>query len=133
MRVSFKNLSTAAVVLLACNTGHMAQTHIADNRTDYAAYTGRVEKDSSGATQLYWPGTSVKTKFEGTTVSATLKDEYGRNYYMVIVDNDSTYALKFIIRSSHRRTLPAYRLVCRQNYFLWFCIRTGNQNNSFID
>ena len=94
MRVSFKNLSTAAVVLLACNTGHMAQTHIADNRTDYAAYTGRVEKDSSGATQLYWPGTSVKTKFEGTTVSATLKDEYGRNYYMVIVDNDSTYALK---------------------------------------
>ncbi|HEX5023833.1 MAG TPA: hypothetical protein VFV68_01115, partial [Agriterribacter sp.] len=94
MHISCKDLIAGVAVLLVCHTASIAQKQIRGNRSDNTAFTGRVEKDSSGTIQLYWPGTSVTTKFEGTVIKATLKDEHGRNYYMVVVDNDSTYALK---------------------------------------
>ncbi len=55
-------------------------------------YMGRIEMNDSVAT-LIWPGTSVKINFEGESVSATLKDEKGENYYNIVLDEDSIIVL----------------------------------------
>lgn len=48
-------------------------------------YAGRTSiKD--GATILSWAGNSVSINFNGTSVVATLADEYGQSYYNVIID-----------------------------------------------
>ncbi|MCF8379501.1 MAG: electron transporter RnfD [Bacteroidales bacterium] len=52
-------------------------------------YTGRVNLDSDSSAIVYWPGTSIKINFEGREVKALIKDENGRNYYNIILDNDS--------------------------------------------
>jgi hypothetical protein len=49
--------------------------------------TGRVLRGDS--TTIYWPGTSVKVRFSGTTLKAHLKDENGKNYFNVVIDGDS--------------------------------------------
>ncbi|MFA6400945.1 MAG: SGNH/GDSL hydrolase family protein [Salinivirgaceae bacterium] len=49
-------------------------------------YQGRVDFKSDAAV-FSWPGTSATLYFEGTSVSATLKDLDTANYYNVIVDD----------------------------------------------
>ena len=49
-------------------------------------YEGRIEYKEDAAV-LSWPGTSVKVNFNGTGISAVLKDRDTANYYNVIVDN----------------------------------------------
>jgi len=51
-------------------------------------YNGRVQNDTDSVA-IYWPGTSLTFRFEGTGVTALLKDESGSNYFNVIIDNDS--------------------------------------------
>ena len=52
-------------------------------------YMGRMNVTNSIVKEIYWPGSSIKIKFEGTSVKALLKDEYGKNYYNIIIDSDS--------------------------------------------
>ncbi len=42
---------------------------------------------TKNAAELYWPGTSVTVLFEGTAISAILKDSDTANYYNVIIDD----------------------------------------------
>lgn len=49
-------------------------------------YEGRIKFDSNAA-ELAWPGNSASIRFEGTNISAILKDADTANYYNVIVDN----------------------------------------------
>jgi hypothetical protein len=56
-------------------------------------YLGRV-KQNTGATIIYWPGTSVQMNFEGTEVKALMTDETGANYFNVIIDNTSIIKFK---------------------------------------
>jgi len=49
-------------------------------------YMGRVVMQDEAA-ELSWSGTSLKINFKGTGIKATLKDEYGNNYFNVIVDD----------------------------------------------
>lgn len=83
-------LAIALVVQMSCKV----QQNVSSGDKDYTQYTGRIEKNIGGITQLYWPGTSIKTKFNGTMLKAVLKDEKGRNQYAVIIDDDSTYTLR---------------------------------------
>ncbi|MEO6151257.1 MAG: SGNH/GDSL hydrolase family protein [Mucilaginibacter sp.] len=50
-------------------------------------YTGRVAVSDTAA-MLSWSGTSVKLNFNGTIVKALIGDEYGENYYNIIVDGN---------------------------------------------
>ena len=49
-------------------------------------YSGRVTINDNDGAELYWTGTSIKMNFEGERLSVILKDETGKNYYNVIVD-----------------------------------------------
>ncbi|MEA1898544.1 MAG: electron transporter RnfD [Bacteroidota bacterium] len=57
-------------------------------------YMGRVGMNERGFAEIYWPGSSIKIHFEGTGIKALLKDEHGKNYFNVIIDEDSILILK---------------------------------------
>jgi hypothetical protein len=52
-------------------------------------YSGRIDSLEKNHVKLYWSGTSIKINFEGKEVQALIKDENGKNYYNIILDNDS--------------------------------------------
>jgi hypothetical protein len=62
-------------------------------RNDKVQTEGRIGWHGDIA-EIYWPGSSFKIKFRGTSVKATLKDEAGHNYFNVIVDDSLVKALK---------------------------------------
>lgn len=54
---------------------------------------GRVGK-SDTACEIYWPGSSVKTRFRGTGLKATLRCQRQSNFFDVIVDGKSAKLLR---------------------------------------
>ena len=79
----------AIVVAISCS----AQTIVKSN-DPHIHYMGRVDVQDTAAV-LSWPGSSVKINFEGTGISALLKDEKADNYYNVIVDDHVVSVLHF--------------------------------------
>lgn len=74
----------------SCKARQLAK--IAANDT-VLQYMGRVKMQDSQAV-LYWSGTSVTVQFNGTTVTADLKDEKGNNYYYCIIDGQQAAKIK---------------------------------------
>lgn len=60
-------------------------------------YTGRIDFANASAPYLTWPGSSVKARFSGASLSVTLNDDNGKNYYNVIVDGND--AFPFVIEA----------------------------------
>ena len=56
--------------------------------SDSIRYVGRV-KSNDDSVAIYWSGTNILMRFKGTSLKAVLRDEYGRNYFNVIIDGDS--------------------------------------------
>lgn len=54
-------------------------------------YTGRIDFANASAPYLSWPGSSVKARFTGESLSVTLKDDNGKNYFNVIVDGNNSF------------------------------------------
>jgi lysophospholipase L1-like esterase len=54
-------------------------------RDKHISYEGRIVMTKDAAV-LMWPGTAVGVDFEGTGLSASLKDQDTSNYYNVVVD-----------------------------------------------
>jgi hypothetical protein len=93
--MNLKPIFSAASLLLlifACTPSKNISTNKSPG--EKLAFAGRIGKDSSGNSVIYWPGSSVKTTFKGSDLRVTLKDERGRNTFYVIIDNDSIYTLK---------------------------------------
>lgn len=59
-------------------------------------YEGRVEVTPKVGAYLYWPGTAVRVKFEGTGVKAFLQDfsTNNDNYFEVIIDGQAQGKIK---------------------------------------
>jgi hypothetical protein len=51
-------------------------------------YTGRIDFDNPNAPVFYWPGTYLTARFLGTSLTITLNDETGDNFYNVFIDGD---------------------------------------------
>lgn len=73
----------------------VAQAQDPKNQLTYIApsdakiqYTGRIDFDNPNAPVFYWPGTYLKAKFLGTSLTIKLDDETGENYYNVFLDGD---------------------------------------------
>ncbi|OJU25940.1 MAG: hypothetical protein BGN92_10905 [Sphingobacteriales bacterium 41-5] len=52
---------------------------------NHIQYEGRIEHKTDAA-YLYWPGSTVRIKFNGTAIKVLLKDFNGQNYFNVIID-----------------------------------------------
>jgi len=51
-------------------------------------YSGRIDFSDKKSPQLSWPGTSIKANFTGKVLKVILDDQYGKNYFSVIVDGE---------------------------------------------
>jgi len=75
--------------LILCSPLHSIeseQLHIPYNHP-HVYYEGRIgENGEQGAAEIYWPGSFVSLKFNGTSLNASLEDQHGENYFNVIVD-----------------------------------------------
>ncbi len=76
-------------ILNSCNS----DDNFVPNTSDQIHYMGRIAHTDSVST-FYWSGTSAQVNFEGTGVKALINDEYGKNYYNVIIDSDSVVMLR---------------------------------------
>ncbi len=54
------------------------------------SYTGRINFTDTAAV-IYWQGSSVKLNFKGSDLKILMQDEYGKNYYNIILDQDSIF------------------------------------------
>jgi hypothetical protein len=61
--------------------------------SDFIRVTGRV-KNNTDSMAMYWSGTSIVIRFKGTALKAKLKDEFGKNYFNIVVDGDSLHHIK---------------------------------------
>ncbi len=65
------------------------QTQTINYNSNKVLYTGRINHTDSAAI-IYWQGSSVKLNFKGSSLKILMKDEQGKNYYNIILDQDST-------------------------------------------
>jgi lysophospholipase L1-like esterase len=49
-------------------------------------YTGRIDFSDPEEPVLFWPGSTIRARFEGTSLQIVLDDSTGDNYYNVMVD-----------------------------------------------
>ncbi len=75
----------------ACRNENRKLIAFDDERIEYM---GRIGMNEQGFAEIYWPGSSIKINFEGTSIKALLKDENGDNYFNVIIDEDSILILR---------------------------------------
>ena len=107
--------------------GKEEQVYDANNKIQY---NGRIGMKNTGVAEIYWPGSSIKTRFNGTSLQATLRDQKGFNYYNVIIDDDSIYTVKIdSIKKSYtlvsglpegEHTVELYRLTDFNDGITWF-------------
>lgn len=76
---------TVLMLVLACSSNQQLLVDASNPQIDYE---GRIDTSKDKETAIYYSGTSIKLNFEGTSVSALLKDEKGDNYFNIIVDGD---------------------------------------------
>ena len=51
-------------------------------------YTGRIDFSDPAAPRLFWPGTSIRAVFTGSSLQVVMDDAQGQSYYNVIIDDD---------------------------------------------
>ncbi len=55
---------------------------------------GRIgQNETTGTSEIYWPGSFVSLCFQGDSISAVLEDEKGENYFNVLVDGEQLKVL----------------------------------------
>ncbi len=57
-------------------------------------YVGRINFENPDSVKIYWPASSISMNFIGSSVSATLNDENGLNYFNIVIDDKPEIALK---------------------------------------
>ena len=79
------------LALISACQEHRRQFIKTDN--NLIRYTGRINHGENAA-EIYWPGSKILVKFEGDSLKAYLKDENGKNYFNVVIDDDSLRYIK---------------------------------------
>jgi hypothetical protein len=88
--ITLMAFSLFMILVWSCLTNDRTRTftvkHYKSN-DEKIAITGRVLEGDS--VTMFWPATSVKVRFRGTVLKAQLRDEYGKNYFNIVIDGDS--------------------------------------------
>jgi hypothetical protein len=77
---------------LSCASQQIQTIHIKPS-SQFIRITGRI-KNNSDSVCVYWPGSSILIRFTGTALTAKLKDQFGKNYFNIILDGDSLRYIK---------------------------------------
>ncbi len=90
----FKYSTCLTACIFCVFANGFSQTVFVPAQDKHIAYEGRTIF-RNGATELMWPGTSIRINFEGSSIAGVFKDEDTANYYNVIIDKDSMYEINF--------------------------------------
>lgn len=82
---------TFILLLFGCASVKPTTNFSFDNK--FIQYEGRVGHTPEAA-ELYWSGTTVRLRFNGTGIKALMKDWNGQNYYNVIIDGQLVSRIK---------------------------------------
>ena len=96
INLTFKNMNYSKLLLLSAifitsflNNSN-AQTFIKPDNS-LIRYSGRVDFKDPKAPTFSYSGTSIKAKFEGTSITALFNCLTSNNYFFVIIDNDTPF------------------------------------------
>ncbi|NWF87956.1 MAG: T9SS type A sorting domain-containing protein [Ignavibacteriaceae bacterium] len=81
------SLKLVPLILLLSFTNLSALTTIKADNPNFQ-YTGRIDYTTPDKPIIYWPGTYIKTNFEGSILIIMLDDQTGQSFYNVFVDED---------------------------------------------
>src|SRR3954462_14290059 len=94
----------------------LATTRLAGNDKNLQ-YAGRVDFSQS-APEISWPGTSITGAFTGKFLSVTLKDQFGKNYFNVFIDNDLAHPVIIQAEQGQKNYVVADKLAAGAHSFL---------------
>jgi hypothetical protein len=94
--LSMKNILLLSIALFFCSciareSASYSVKHF-EPSDDKVRITGRVQENDS--VTIFWPGTSIKVRFQGQALKAYLRDEKGTNFFNVVIDGDSLHYMK---------------------------------------
>ena len=95
------------------------------------SYSGRIGLERSDEADIYWPGSSIKLRFKGTSLKAVLKDKPG-NYFYVITDNDTNHLVKIKLDTAKKRYQLAQNLVYRKHTIELFKLTNSTTATTFF-
>jgi lysophospholipase L1-like esterase len=85
---------TSTFALAALLHAGLACAGVAVTPTDkHLLYTGRIDFAQPAAPVITWPNTAIAGNFSGTSLSVTLDDERGKNYFNVFIDGQTASPL----------------------------------------
>jgi len=93
---------------------------------------GRVALNDESAT-FYWPGTSTKINFIGSSIKVTMKSLREKGFFYAIIDNDETKAFKFESDSIKKAITVAENLPQGKHSLLLYKLSNNTSANIFYD
>ena len=86
VRIFTKLILTILVVsfLTSCSS---EPKQLVSFQNDKIEYIGRIGETDSYK-EIYWSGSSINLKFEGTSIETILEDQHGENFFNVIIDEN---------------------------------------------
>lgn len=78
--------------LVACQDE--ADRNYVASDSPFIKYTGRINNQDPKAPVIYWSGSEIELNFMGDSLKIILEDERGRNYFNLVIDEDSLRYLK---------------------------------------
>jgi hypothetical protein len=57
-------------------------------------FTGRINEEDPKAPVIYWSGSELEVNFKGDSLKIILEDETGKNYFNIVIDEDSLRHIK---------------------------------------
>ncbi len=86
--MTFKNCICVLLFFICCSTWAQSQPGFISPDNSNLLYTGRIDFSNPSAPMISWPGTSIKANFTGKVLKVKLDDQFGKNYFSVIIDNE---------------------------------------------
>ena len=82
------------IVIVGCHNSIYNNALVVPYSSPEITYSGRIDSLHKKHVDIYWSGSSIKLNFEGAAIAVQMKDETAKNYYNVILDNDSIIIFK---------------------------------------
>lgn len=92
------------IALPACKSKIERTFHEADS--PLIRHTGRINDQVAKAPVIYWSGSEIEVNFKGGSLKVMLDDENGRNYFNIVIDEDSLRYIK-LDQGTHTYLLAA--------------------------
>jgi Carbohydrate esterase 2 N-terminal/GDSL-like Lipase/Acylhydrolase family len=86
--MKLKNCICILIFFISFSSWAQSQPGFISPENTNLLYTGRIDFSNPSAPLISWSGTSIKANFTGKVLKVILDDQYGKNYFSVIVDEE---------------------------------------------